>query len=147
SDESYVRTVVQFEPGYAQGLFQFPHKIDVLSPFRDLRAHRIHLSPEQQEELEQAFQRLNHFKKMRETLAYNRLHVAFMDLLLLIYSYFEKAMEDKQEYPSQKENHAQRIISYIEEHFREDIQLIDLEKALHLNRFYLAKLFKEVTGF
>jgi AraC-like DNA-binding protein len=72
--------------------------------------------------------------------------VAFMELLLQVYRLFQQELATPSDFRLLKEEHTQRIIDYIGKHYHEDIHLEDLEEALHLNRFYLAKTFKEVTG-
>jgi AraC-like DNA-binding protein len=43
--------------------------------------------------------------------------------------------------------HAEKIASFIQQHFKEKLNIADIEKALNLNKSYLSKVFKQVTGF
>jgi AraC-like DNA-binding protein len=70
----------------------------------------------------------------------------FLDLLFRIYGYCQKPLEVKPQFPSSKEHHVQGIITFIEANFQEDIHLEEIERSLHLSKFYLVKIFKEVTG-
>lgn len=46
---------------------------------------------------------------------------------------------------STKQHHVQNIITYIEQHYAKELTLDHLQHALHLNKYYLSKSFKEVT--
>lgn len=144
--ETYVRTVVHFDAGFAQTLFSFSQKLNIIQPFIDLRNHRVHLEGEQRIALEQLFARLARAKTSSEAADQYEYYIVFMELLLMVYRLFEHEMRQRTVFHSVKEEHAQRIIDYIGEHFAEDIHMHHLEAALHLNRYYLAKTFKEVTG-
>ena len=41
----------------------------------------------------------------------------------------------------------QEIITYLNEHFTENIQMVDLTEQLHYNRFYISQIIKERTGY
>lgn len=41
---------------------------------------------------------------------------------------------------------AQEVLSYIHEHYKEDMSLTELAENLHVNKFYLCRIFKQVTG-
>lgn len=46
-----------------------------------------------------------------------------------------------------KELLTERIRGYIDDHFREDLTLLSISNALHVNRYYLAHVFKENSGY
>jgi AraC-like DNA-binding protein len=145
----YIRSVIHFDPSYVQGLFQFPRKINILQPFQELGNQRIHLLSGQQNELEQLWKRLfAHFCRRDDAVHYTRFNIVLMDLLVLVYGFYQKMMKARAESSAslEKVNHVQSIISFIEGHYQQDIHLEHFEDHLHLNKYYLAKLFKEVTG-
>lgn len=144
--DTYVRTVVHFYPAFAQTLFSFSQKLNILQPFIDLRNHRVHLDGAQRIALERLFARLDRAKNGSDAADHYEYYIVFMELLLMVYRLFEREMRQRTVFHTVKEEHAQRIIDYIGEHFSEEIHMHHLEEALHLNRFYLAKIFKEVTG-
>ncbi len=50
--------------------------------------------------------------------------------------------------PNSKDQYlTSRIRAYIDEHYSEDITLQSIGDALHVNRYYLAHVFKETTGY
>ncbi|MDP5276449.1 helix-turn-helix transcriptional regulator [Chengkuizengella axinellae] len=147
TDLPYIRSIVHFDPSYAENLFCYPNHLDVLKPFHQLKNHRISLSNDQLEEISNLLNRVQSLSQSNNVFDYHELHTRFMDLLVLVYRYFESSLDVHQVHlPGSKEKHAQNIITYIEQNFREDLHLEDLESDLHVNRHYLSKLFKEVTG-
>jgi YesN/AraC family two-component response regulator len=67
-------------------------------------------------------------------------------MLYYIYQLCEKPLESQQDLSTDKEKHVQNVISFVEAHYIEDIHLQRLEEELHLSKYYLSKIFKEVTG-
>lgn len=54
--------------------------------------------------------------------------------------------DSAQPYDPRKLTHAERIMEWIERHFKRDISLDMMAEQLHLSPFYLSHLFKETTG-
>jgi AraC-like DNA-binding protein len=142
----YSRTTIHFDPSYVANMIQKPFTLNVLKPFQELRNHRFHLQGEDKQHMEASLQTLELLYKKQDTLSHHRFHTLFLDLLFMIYGYCQKPLEAKPEFPSAKEHHVQSIITYIEDHYQEDINLEEMAKSLHLSKFYLVKIFKEVTG-
>lgn len=144
--DTYVRSVIHFDPGFTESLFHFAQRMQVLRPFYNLRNQRIHLQGSERQSFETKLARLAAFDKEESSIRHVEFHLAFMDLIVTVYRLFEQEMEHQPAFNTVKEQHAQSIIDYIEEHFSQELHLSDLESALHLNRYYLSKTFKEVTG-
>lgn len=51
-----------------------------------------------------------------------------------------------EEYSLRKNNFAEQIVSYIENHYREDITLDKLASKYNFNKFYFSKLFNKIFG-
>lgn len=147
TSEEYVRTVIHFTPSLIEGAVQFPHAMDLLHPFRQLKNVCLPLTPEQQVEFEQMLKRLDDLHAEKHPIAYNRLHLAFLDILTVLYGYSEDRLKstDESKYP-EKMRGAQSIIAYLERHYMDDVHLDDLEQVLHLSKHYMAKIFKATTG-
>ncbi|MFK7693330.1 AraC family transcriptional regulator [Paenibacillus sp. HJGM_3] len=146
SGNEYRRTTIHFDPDYVQGLAGPSFGVNVLQPFQELRNHRLRLLGADREEVERLLVRLTNMHTIQDPVAYRRLLAAFLELLLLIHGLCEKPMEARAEVVSDKALHVQNMISYLEEHYTEDLHLEQLEDALHLSKYYLSKIFKEVTG-
>ena len=145
-DLEYRRTTIHFDPSYVSNMMQLPLTLNVLKPFQELRNHRFQLQGEEKQQMEAALLQLEQLFRNQDVISYHRFHVLFLDLLFTIYGYCQKPLEVKTEFPSAKEHHVQSIITFIEANFQEDIHLEELERSLHLSKFYLVKIFKEVTG-
>jgi AraC-like DNA-binding protein len=142
----YSRTTIHFDPSYVQKMIHPPYTINVLKPFQELRNHRFQLQAAEKQQVEEALQRLEQLYLQGDAISFHRFHTLFLDFLLLIYSYSQKPLQDKPEFPTVKEHHVQSIISFIEENYQQDIHLEEMERSLHLSKYYLVKIFKEVTG-
>ncbi|GLX65968.1 AraC family transcriptional regulator [Paenibacillus glycanilyticus] len=145
----YCRTVVHFDPAFAAGLFQPPFVVPLLQPFERQTNRLFSLSTEEQAKIEPLLERLCSLKLNEDPLSHDRLIVCFQELLLLIYEFASKPSHGNgQASPprSIKHQNVQKLISYMEEHYREDLQLGDVADYMHLNKHYLVKIFKETTG-
>ncbi|WP_028562196.1 AraC family transcriptional regulator [Paenibacillus pinihumi] len=142
----YVRSICHFDPVYVQEMMMIPGRIDVTEPFRRLQNARLQLEGTGREAAEELLLKMNASNRPHDPASYFRFHLQFYELLVLIYTECKQLSRPAPAHTSEKLEHVQRIISFIEAHYMEDIHLSDMEEALHLNRQYLSKLFKEVTG-
>lgn len=142
----YIRSMIHFDPSYLKGLFNYPQCLNVLKPFQELGNYRIHLSSAHQQEIVRLFILLDQYQGQQNKVAFNRLIVTLMDFMIFLYGVCEKTMIEQTSFPSEKLSHVQNIISFIEKNYMQDFHLSHLEQGLHLNKFYLSKIFKEVTG-
>jgi len=143
---TYDRTTIHFDPNYARELVKPFGGVDVLKPFRELHNHRIRLEGAAREEFEALLERLCALSERTGPVSRSRFLLAFADLLYIVYELHQKPLAELSALPSAKERNVQEIISYIENHFHEDLHLGDLEKHLHISKNYLANIFREVTG-
>lgn len=141
----YRRTIVHFDPAFVKPFTESPFAANMLQPFYELKNYRMHLEGEQRAEVEAILAKMCKISLETSGLSRDRLIVAFLDLLLIVNECCQ-ASDSTSSFPSDKERHAQNIIDYVEEHYHEDLHLEQLEETLHLNKYYLSKLFKEVTG-
>jgi AraC-like DNA-binding protein len=144
--KEYVRSVIHFEPSYFRSLLEQIQTPFALHPFEALRNHRISLDETQQAEMEALLSRLQASKQSTGPLSETRGKVIFLDLLLFVYECFQQPLKYKQDLPSHREERVQEIVHLIEQQYMNDLHLSDLEEQMHMSRFYMAKLFKEVTG-
>lgn len=142
----YVRTMFSFEPSLIQLFSRELQSFDVLRPFELLSNHHIRLSGQAKAECEELLERINRHYFKNETIRYHRLLMAFGDLLLFIHELCRDAMEDNPRCTSERERYVKKIIAYIERRYAEEVQLEDIAAELHMSRFHVMKLFREVTG-
>jgi YesN/AraC family two-component response regulator len=147
-DVSYIRSYVNFTESYLQGLVQDSMFEKLISLFDSVSGLLIRWNVEEREEIEnfyRAIQRENERELFGHELI---LKTSLIQFLIKIYRKSKHLIEML---PTQKQSHSQanvrRILQYINQNFTESINLADLSKALHLNKYYMCHCFKEVTGY
>lgn len=143
----YIRTVIHFEPSLLKPFQEVPQAVPFLQPFQALSNFRLSLEPREKEEVERLLAGMDVLQRQGGQVANNRMLLAFVDLLHLIYELCGNPLRGRPDFPSEKERTVQRIVSYIEEKYTEELGMDRLQADLHVSKFYLSRLFKEVTGF
>ncbi|WP_158081668.1 helix-turn-helix transcriptional regulator [Paenibacillus selenitireducens] len=144
--EPYIRTTIHFDPVFLQSFMHAPLKVNVLEPFQKLQNIRLQLRDETKQEVEASIDRIQQLYDLGDVVSIQRSHVLLLDLLLQIHNLCSTPLQAKTVLPSARAEHVQRIITFIEQHYAEEITLERLESELHLSKYYLAKIFKEITG-
>ncbi|MDF2724078.1 MAG: AraC family transcriptional regulator [Paenibacillus sp.] len=142
----YVRTMFSFDPRKLESLDRRFLACNPLQPFEALRNHHLRLSEALRDECEELLGQLNRFYHSDEHMDRYRLHAAFYDLLLFIYELCRTEMEQRQTTFAAGERYVQQMIVYIDENYMEDIVMERMAEALHMSRFHLMKVFREITG-
>ncbi|MBM7837159.1 AraC-like DNA-binding protein [Alkalihalobacillus xiaoxiensis] len=138
----YVRSTLHFDQASFQRIFTTMGHPHMLSPFAQVKPLRLSFRGSAKEEVEQKLAQLHESRDGDSA----RFQLAFMDLLALLSSYWGDEREEAPELTSQKEKTVQAIVSFIEAHYHEDLRLEAIEEALHMSKYHLAKVFKEMTG-
>lgn len=144
--EPYIRSVIHFDAAYFATMLSALGMEELLNPFRKLQSYRLRLEGETKDSVESKLEAMHQWSYRTDIGSDFRYRLAFLDLLAIIYGLLETPLEQHSSLPSEKENHVQNIVSFIERHYMEDIHMQSLEQALHLSKYYLAKVFKEITG-
>lgn len=146
--EVYKRTIIHFNPLYFEKHFQPSYTNNLLTPFTQYKNLHLSLSPDARLECEALLAKTVSFYDRREyPYAQQRANVALLELMLFIGEQCSKPLDhDRLMINSTKEKHVQDIISYIEQHYADELTLDQVQNNIHLNKFYLSKTFKEVTG-
>lgn len=146
----YERTIIHFDPLYFATHIQPSYMPKLLTPFNTLKNIRLSLDGPIRTEVELLLYKLVALQQQEteQELAIQRSHIVLLELMLLIYAQCQESLleKDLHQHATTKEKHVQDVISFIEDHYRGDITLEHIQQALHLNKFYLSKSFKDVTG-
>ncbi len=142
----YSRTTIHFDRDYVAGFLNLPMPIDILSPFQLMRNHVFSPSDKDKKELEDILEQLHALSVDKDPISYNRFFLKFTDLLLYLYERCENSLTYLHKPFTEKEKNVQNILSYIEDHFADDVNLEKLENEIHLDKHYMSHIFKEVTG-
>ncbi|WP_274651424.1 helix-turn-helix domain-containing protein [Paenibacillus humicola] len=143
-EHPYVRSLINFDPAYVRTASRQLFEVHVLEPFEKLCNHAVRLQSGQQKEMEELLAKMNGLYGREGAAAYDRFRLAFLDVLLFICDVLREPVRQNRE--ERQQPHVRDVLSYLEEHFREDVTLERLENSLHLNRHYLARTFKKWTG-
>lgn len=146
----YVRSIVHFDPAYVHQLLQAEPAAALLKPFEELRNIRIALPEAERAELERMLSGMaDVYRPWQDASSrparIGRFEVRFLELLQRIGDWCAEPVGER-ECESAHERLVQDVVSYVEEHYREDIALDDIASAMHVAKPYLANLFKRVTG-
>ncbi|WP_062051045.1 AraC family transcriptional regulator [Bacillus sp. JCM 19034] len=144
--EEYVRTTMHFDRYYVEQILHSMNRKDLLEPFTELKSIRIHLGGHDKIKFEELLRKMNDHFHGGNSISQFRFEVQLLDLLAFLYPFCIQFLKDDPFIYSQKEHHVQRVISYIEEHYTEHLQLEHIVDELHVSKYYLANVFKEVTG-
>ncbi|MDF2723012.1 MAG: AraC family transcriptional regulator [Paenibacillus sp.] len=117
-----------------------------LKAFIELRNFRIRLNDEQIADCDSILQRINRFYEEEEPAFYNRFLMAFYDLLMFISNLCKNAMDHNEKVSPEKERNVQKIIAFIENGYTEDVTLEQMEAELHISKYHLTRIFREMTG-
>lgn len=142
----YIRTVIGFDPDYVRSIAGQLFTVDVTEPFDRLKNCRIRLEGEEKANFEALLDGVNEHFIRTDELAGDRFRLAFLRLLLEAYGFGSRSESRKLDVSTDKERAVQKIISYLEDHYMDDVRLSDLADHLHMNKHYLSRTFHEVTG-
>lgn len=145
-DTEYVRTTLHFDPASLQGLIDEKSALNIFEPFEQFGNYRIGFRGEDKLELESMLKRIHHLKSTDGLTEHHRFRLAIIDWLIYIYYHCKVPLQATDEIFSKKEYIAQQIISYLDKNYYEEITLDLIENKLYNSKFYLSKVFKEVTG-
>ncbi|MBD2866624.1 helix-turn-helix transcriptional regulator [Paenibacillus oceani] len=141
-----VQTRFSFDPQLAHVFDPYFCTDSPLKPFIELRNHQIRLSEEQVADCENILMRINHFYEEEEKAYYNRFLMAFYDLLMFISNLCKETMESNPKISAEKERNVQKMIAFIENYYMQDVTLEQMEAELHMSKYYLTRMFREMTG-
>ncbi|WP_276356201.1 helix-turn-helix transcriptional regulator [Cohnella caldifontis] len=142
----YIRTVIHFHPSAVKPFLELPQAVPILEPFRTLANFRLSLEGREREQVERLLHAMHERKHAGGPAANSRVLLAFADLLHVIYELCLQPLGSRQEFSSEKERTVQQIVTYVEERYMEDLDMDRLQDDLHVSKYYLSRLFKEVTG-
>jgi AraC-like DNA-binding protein len=144
----YVRSILHFDPGALRPLLEWSQSVNVLQPFQELGNLRMTLNGHDREQVERLLTELGTRFDRTDPVGEGRFRLAVADLLHVVYALWLKrrTVQDRTELPTEKEQTVQRLITFLDAHYTEDLHLEALQEHMHVSKYYLSKLFKEVTG-
>src|SRR5690606_34494491 len=75
------------------------------------------------------------------------LKLTLMKLLLKVHQAKRETIGIKKEHKSEKDKYAEKIATYLQQHFTEKLSIDVLSKELNISKSYISHVFKESTGY
>ncbi|WP_409341342.1 AraC family transcriptional regulator [Paenibacillus sp. MBLB4367] len=142
----YVRSVIGFDPAYIRTIAGQLLSVNLLDPFEQLQNCRIALQGDSKAKFEMLLADMNVLHGRTDAVSADRFTLSLVGLLLEIYDIGQNPRGRGQDVSTEKEQTVQKVISYLEDHYVDDVHLDDLGEHLHLNKHYLARTFRDITG-
>lgn len=139
----YIRSITHFDPGFVNRWLQPAASAALLSPFEELRNHRLSLQGSERLEFEDIMIDLDRLTS--QGASQERRMLRLLDMMYFIADLCRTAVNHRDSFP-EKERHVQQVITFVERNYMNDLTLEDIAHAVHLTKQYLSSLFKEVTG-
>ncbi|RAR43966.1 AraC family transcriptional regulator [Paenibacillus sp. MDMC362] len=144
-DSRYVRSILHFDPAWiCKGLSETAKSI-LLDPFESLRNHRMTLTGANRDEFEGMLADIHRLSASTAGFRQERMTLRILEMMYIIADWCQDAVQD-QDSISEKERHVQHVVSFVEEHYMQDLTLERIAREMHITKHYLSSLFKEVTG-
>lgn len=140
------RTNIRFDEPDTQAMRPAYWPVDVWAPFSQAGLLRWKLERDQKIALESIFNKMAVCQLQANPVSVHRFHHAFLEVLLLICELCGESKGQQPERSKEKEAHVRHLVSYIGDHYGDELTLEQLAKAVNLNKYYAGKLFKESTG-
>lgn len=147
--ESYKRSMIHFSAAWVENSLKELGALYVLDLFRDFPHQIFRIADEQCyneimdlgiELTNLAGQELTHDKEVE-------LKLSLMKLLLKVYQAKRETIKIKKEHKSEKDKYAEKIATYLQQHFTEKLSIDVLSKELNISKSYISHVFKESTGY
>ena len=158
SPDTYVRSAVHFSPAWLGRIFPVLGMPNLLDPFHNLDngilrtgfnasgqyvAEKIKWIAKQLKKIDQEYQSTGKINSILET----ELKIEFLQLLMRIYKMSQCPQMHVEQKKTERKQHAENIVSWINQHYCEKISLERIAKEFNLNKYYVSHVFKEVTGY
>lgn len=154
---AYERSVVEFSPEWIKPVLDSLNVPELLTPFKKLSNSLVRGADKRKlndiKELigKIAWLALNNDdvseQNFSERLKEGELSALLVQLLCKIYELSELKLSQLPPESSEKNIHVNRAISWIDRHFHNEISLSTVAGSLNINKHYLSRIFKEVTGY
>lgn len=142
----YKRTTIHFNQHYYQKLLLPMGMQRLMTPFTEVPFIHLSLQEKERNQLECLLTKLNENTQYDTDLDHFKSQLVFMEILSFLFPHCQSPLLEFDRPQSDKEKHVQKVISFIESYYQDEFHLDILERHLHLSKYYLSKIFKEVTG-
>lgn len=157
----YIRSVIEFSAEWIHPILNRLNVPELLNPFNKLNnmmfrcedkkllreiEGQIGMIAQLSSEKPNNLTNINE-RKLNCRLKEAEIAVILIQLLIEIYKLSKFSVTNMSSFESEKESHVNRIKSWIDQHFTSNISLDDVSENLHISKYYMSRIFKEVTGY
>ncbi|GAE94310.1 transcriptional regulator [Gracilibacillus boraciitolerans JCM 21714] len=153
----YERSVIEFSADWIRPILDKLNVPELLTPFDKLSNYLLRKVDKQvHENILQLVNRLQlkqiqqiDLKKseVQKRLLDAEITTLLIELLFIIYDLSKGKLNNIMLSNNKKTLHVNHVISWIDQHFQEEVTLDDVANSLHISKYYMARIFKDVTGF
>ncbi|WP_046174554.1 AraC family transcriptional regulator [Domibacillus indicus] len=147
----YERSIVHFSPQWIEPVLESLGMSEWLAPFKEMNNSLLRggEGPER-EAIYGGIKQIVHLtadhRTSNESEVEAELKLLAASILLHVFK-LSKTANGKLVMPkSEKDLHVEKTAAYIQTHFKQKVTLDDISAALSISKFYLSRVFKEVTG-
>ncbi|QGH33931.1 helix-turn-helix domain-containing protein [Gracilibacillus salitolerans] len=150
-EDEYIRSHIHFIPEVMEPVLHSMKAIELLNVFHHSHHYLIRTnnmqSIQQIEEIFKKMDQVNQSINMLDSEKEWELKFLLGQLLVQINYLFRDTCSQVNKESSSKTEHAEKIASYIQQHFQHKITISEIAYNLCLNKSYVSHVFKEMTGY
>jgi AraC-like DNA-binding protein len=151
----YERSVIEFSSEWLRPLLNNLNVPELLSPFNQLSNTLFHIKDKGQsaevkaliKKLAEKVKRSKEENAVDDRFQVGELTAMLMQLLFKVYELSKQQLEHNIHAESDKNLHVKKMIEWIDTHFCEPITLDDIAHHLNISKYYMSRIFKDVTGY
>ncbi|MEK3889197.1 AraC family transcriptional regulator [Bacillus sp. FSL K6-3431] len=157
--ETYERSVVQFSPDWIKPVIESLQMPELLSPFQKMNNCLLRGQEEtERKNILSYLKEIDHLthddnsyvwegnERQQKREVEVEIKVLLVSILVQTFKLSKKENQTLTMHKSEKDIHVERVVQYINHNFKDKITLDEISFEMNISKFYLSRLFKEVTG-
>lgn len=150
ADTSYIRYVVNFKKNFMENFLRANNAGDMLSELEKLDMRKANLGLNSRYSIDNLFKVLqstfDKYLKKPTGLMQNALRSALFVLLVNLTEHLGHTGSFQKEH-KKKDEQVKALIQFIDAHYSQQISLDTLKQELYLSKYYISRIFKQISGF
>lgn len=148
-DSPYTRYVINFRKQFILNLLNALNLEKLLDKIDKKQYKKPNMTLSQRNEIEELFNKLFRLSNKLNQYENTETKALIKSYLVILLIRFNEILESNISVPKleKKDTQVKEIIQYIDSNFMEQINLELLENKFYLSKYYMSRIFKEITGF
>ncbi|MFC4402993.1 AraC family transcriptional regulator [Gracilibacillus xinjiangensis] len=152
----YERSVIEFSAEWIRPIINKLNVPELLTPFDELSNSLIRkvdkvlyqslLELVKKMQIKQIQQKDSNKSEVQKRLLEAETTTLLIELLFIIYELSKGKLNSIMLQNNEKSCHVNRITSWIDQHFQQEISLDDIASSLHISKYYMSRIFKDITS-